>query len=166
MQNEPQYDVLVMGIGNILWADEGFGVRAVERFHEKFADDPCVRVIDGGTLADVGSHFLHVADAVKGGDVGRVGDDRDGDGVGVGAGGDGVVDFDAEGEGVGVIGGIGVGGVFGLSGSSVGGGKSRISSTSSRAFSEAIAPSVISKVIERGSGSGGDGLGGVRVETF
>ena len=50
MQNEPQYDVLVMGIGNILWADEGFGVRAVERFHEKFADDPCVRVIDGGTL--------------------------------------------------------------------------------------------------------------------
>ena len=50
MQDKPQYDVLIMGIGNILWADEGFGVRAVERFHEKFADDPCVRVIDGGTL--------------------------------------------------------------------------------------------------------------------
>ena len=39
-----------MGIGNILWADEGFGVRAVERYHEKFADDCRVRVIDGGTL--------------------------------------------------------------------------------------------------------------------
>ncbi len=50
MQDTAQYDVLVMGIGNILWADEGFGVRAVERFHEKFVDDSRVRVIDGGTL--------------------------------------------------------------------------------------------------------------------
>lgn len=50
MQDATQYDVLVMGIGNILWADEGFGVRAVERYHEKFADDCRVRVIDGGTL--------------------------------------------------------------------------------------------------------------------
>ena len=50
MRELAQYDVLVMGIGNILWADEGFGVRAVERFHEKFADDARVRVIDGGTL--------------------------------------------------------------------------------------------------------------------
>ena len=50
MRELAQYDVLVMGIGNILWADEGFGVRAVERFHEKFADDARLRVIDGGTL--------------------------------------------------------------------------------------------------------------------
>ena len=50
MQDVTQYEVLVMGIGNILWADEGFGVRAVERYHEKFADDCRVRVIDGGTL--------------------------------------------------------------------------------------------------------------------
>ena len=26
-------DVLVLGIGNVLWADEGFGVRAVEALH-------------------------------------------------------------------------------------------------------------------------------------
>ena len=45
-----QFEVLVIGIGNILWADEGFGVRAVESYHERFADDPRVRVIDGGTL--------------------------------------------------------------------------------------------------------------------
>ena len=32
MQDVTQYEVLVMGIGNILWADEGFGVRAVERY--------------------------------------------------------------------------------------------------------------------------------------
>lgn len=50
MQDATQYEVLVMGIGNILWADEGFGVRAVEHYHEKFADDCRVRVIDGGTL--------------------------------------------------------------------------------------------------------------------
>lgn len=45
-----QFEVLVIGIGNILWADEGFGVRAVGSYHERFADDPRVRVIDGGTL--------------------------------------------------------------------------------------------------------------------
>jgi len=33
MPTSPQDDrILVLGIGNILWADEGFGVRAVEEF--------------------------------------------------------------------------------------------------------------------------------------
>lgn len=41
--------VLVLGIGNLLWADEGFGVRAAEAFHARFADDPRIRVMDGGT---------------------------------------------------------------------------------------------------------------------
>jgi hydrogenase maturation protease len=41
--------VLVLGIGNLLWADEGFGVRAVEAFHRRFADDARVRIMDGGT---------------------------------------------------------------------------------------------------------------------
>ena len=27
-------DVLILGIGNILWADEGFGPRAAEAFHQ------------------------------------------------------------------------------------------------------------------------------------
>ena len=38
-RNEVMIDpgrVLVLGIGNILWADEGFGVRAVEAFHRRF----------------------------------------------------------------------------------------------------------------------------------
>ncbi len=43
-------DVLVLGIGNILWADEGFGPRAVEAFHQKWRDMPDVLVEDGGTL--------------------------------------------------------------------------------------------------------------------
>jgi hydrogenase maturation protease len=43
-------EVLVMGIGNVLWADEGFGVRAVEALHEAFAFPPDVMLMDGGTL--------------------------------------------------------------------------------------------------------------------
>jgi hydrogenase maturation protease len=42
-------EVLVLGVGNILWADEGFGVRCAEAFHQRFADAPGVRVMDGGT---------------------------------------------------------------------------------------------------------------------
>ena len=28
--------VLILGIGNLLWADEGFGVRAVEELHRRY----------------------------------------------------------------------------------------------------------------------------------
>ena len=42
--------VLVLGIGNVLWADEGFGVRAVEALHAAWAFPEGVRLIDGGTL--------------------------------------------------------------------------------------------------------------------
>ncbi len=41
--------VLVLGIGNLLWADEGFGVRAVEALHERWSLPPRVTVVDGGT---------------------------------------------------------------------------------------------------------------------
>ena len=43
------YDTLILGIGNILWADEGFGIRAVEALHAKYSFTNDVRVIDGGT---------------------------------------------------------------------------------------------------------------------
>jgi hydrogenase maturation protease len=51
MQEQPQPAprVLVLGIGNILWADEGFGVRAVEAFHRDFETPDNVTVLDGGT---------------------------------------------------------------------------------------------------------------------
>lgn len=41
--------LLILGIGNILWADEGFGVRCVEELNRlyKFGDD--VLLMDGGT---------------------------------------------------------------------------------------------------------------------
>jgi hydrogenase maturation protease len=40
---------LVLGIGNILWADEGFGVRAVEAFDRRFVLPEGVELLDGGT---------------------------------------------------------------------------------------------------------------------
>lgn len=41
--------VLILGIGNVLWADEGFGVRAVEELARRYRFGPNVRVLDGGT---------------------------------------------------------------------------------------------------------------------
>jgi hydrogenase maturation protease len=41
--------VLVLGIGNILWADEGFGVRAVEAFHRRHTLPDDAVLLDGGT---------------------------------------------------------------------------------------------------------------------
>lgn len=43
-------EVLVLGIGNILWADEGFGVRATEALHAAWRCPDGVVLMDGGTL--------------------------------------------------------------------------------------------------------------------
>jgi hydrogenase maturation protease len=45
----PPADALVLGIGNVLWADEGFGVRAVEALHEACLLPDSVELLDGGT---------------------------------------------------------------------------------------------------------------------
>ncbi len=49
-------EVLVLGIGNILWADEGFGVRCVEELDRRYAMAPGVEVLDGGTQ---GLYLVH-----------------------------------------------------------------------------------------------------------
>lgn len=41
--------VLVLGIGNLLWADEGFGVRTVEDLMRSYELPPSVTAADGGT---------------------------------------------------------------------------------------------------------------------
>ena len=41
-------NVLVLGIGNLLWADEGFGVRAVQALHGKWRFSRAVALMDGG----------------------------------------------------------------------------------------------------------------------
>lgn len=43
------YEVLILGIGNVLWADEGFGVRAVEAFQQRYSFPVNVTLMDGGT---------------------------------------------------------------------------------------------------------------------
>ncbi|MDD2814416.1 MAG: HyaD/HybD family hydrogenase maturation endopeptidase [Thiotrichaceae bacterium] len=43
------FDTLILGIGNILWADEGFGVRAVETLHQQYEFPDNVCLMDGGT---------------------------------------------------------------------------------------------------------------------
>jgi len=46
---EARREALVLGIGNVLWADEGFGVRAVEALNEAYAFPDGVALHDGGT---------------------------------------------------------------------------------------------------------------------
>jgi len=41
--------VLILGIGNVLWADEGFGVRVVEALRQRYQWPDNVTVMDGGT---------------------------------------------------------------------------------------------------------------------
>jgi hydrogenase maturation protease len=43
------FDTLILGIGNVLWADEGFGVRCVEYFAAHYELPPQILVLDGGT---------------------------------------------------------------------------------------------------------------------
>lgn len=54
--------VLILGIGNVLWADEGFGVRCVERLASRFAFDDNVKIMDGGTQGLYLLPFLEEAD--------------------------------------------------------------------------------------------------------
>ena len=49
LMEDPRCDVLVLGIGNLLWADEGFGVRCVEHLAAQWKVPEGVTVMDGGT---------------------------------------------------------------------------------------------------------------------
>lgn len=53
---------LVLGIGNILWGDEGFGVRAVEAFHRRFVAAERLTILDGGTQGLYLVQFVEQAD--------------------------------------------------------------------------------------------------------
>ncbi len=41
--------ICVLGIGNVLWADEGFGVRCIQALQERYEFAEHVQLIDGGT---------------------------------------------------------------------------------------------------------------------
>ncbi len=42
--------ITILGIGNILFSDEGFGIRVIERLQEGFTFSDNVSIIDGGVL--------------------------------------------------------------------------------------------------------------------
>jgi len=56
--------IVVLGIGNVLWADEGFGVRCVEALQQRWEFAPQVELVDGGTqglyLIDVVARADHL----------------------------------------------------------------------------------------------------------
>lgn len=56
--------ILVLGIGNILWADEGFGVRVVEALNASRAFPDTVTLLDGGTQGLYLLPYLEEADGV------------------------------------------------------------------------------------------------------
>ena len=66
--------ILILGVGNILYADEGVGVRAVERLLETYDFSDNVTLMDGGNLGMrlmqplMDSDYCIVLDAVLGGD--------------------------------------------------------------------------------------------------
>ena len=68
----PVAPVTVLGIGNIILRDEGFGVRAMEYLGEHYTFPQEVRLLDGGTLGPELLHFvtgtekLLILDAVAG----------------------------------------------------------------------------------------------------
>ena len=63
----------VLGIGNIILSDEGFGVRVVEYLEKNFTFPDNVNLIDGGTLGVELTHFitgtkrLLIIDSINGG---------------------------------------------------------------------------------------------------
>ena len=63
----------VLGIGNIILSDEGFGVRVVEYLRKNFTFPDTVALIDGGTLGVELTHFitgtqrLLIIDSIDGG---------------------------------------------------------------------------------------------------
>ena len=61
--DEGTQTICVLGIGNVLWADEGFGVRCVETLQQRYEFAPNVQLIDGGTQ---GLYLIqHVQQATK-----------------------------------------------------------------------------------------------------
>ncbi|MFG6448562.1 HyaD/HybD family hydrogenase maturation endopeptidase [Roseateles sp. BYS180W] len=56
--------IVVLGIGNLLWADEGFGVRCIEALQQRYEFAPHVSLIDGGTQGLYLIQHVQEADAL------------------------------------------------------------------------------------------------------
>ncbi|WP_428567295.1 MAG: HyaD/HybD family hydrogenase maturation endopeptidase [Solidesulfovibrio sp. DCME] len=73
--SESPRKILILGVGNILYTDEGVGVRAVERLLETYDFSDNVTLMDGGNLGMrlmqplMDCDYCIVLDAVLGGDA-------------------------------------------------------------------------------------------------
>ncbi|MBL8388328.1 MAG: HyaD/HybD family hydrogenase maturation endopeptidase [Hydrogenophaga sp.] len=56
--------IVVLGIGNLLWADEGFGVRCIEALQRRYEFADHVSLIDGGTQGLYLIQHVQEADAL------------------------------------------------------------------------------------------------------
>jgi hydrogenase maturation protease len=56
--------IVVLGIGNLLWADEGYGVRGIEVLQRRYEFAGHVRLIDGGTQGLYLIQHVQEADAL------------------------------------------------------------------------------------------------------
>ena len=54
--------IIVLGIGNVLWADEGFGVRCAEILQQRYEFASNVQLIDGGTQGLYLIQYVQCAD--------------------------------------------------------------------------------------------------------
>ena len=67
--------IVVLGVGNILLTDEGFGVHVVNQLREDYVFNPPITIIDGGTMGMElltymrGMTKLLLIDAINGGDA-------------------------------------------------------------------------------------------------
>jgi len=57
-----QRAAVVLGIGNVLWADEGFGVRAIEALHSGWEFPSAVEMVEGGTLGMNLAEYVETTD--------------------------------------------------------------------------------------------------------
>lgn len=70
LMSENNKRILVLGVGNILFTDEGFGVRVAEELEQKYVFSENVTILDGGTLGlklmgpIMESDYLIIADIV------------------------------------------------------------------------------------------------------
>ena len=55
MENTAKQQITILGIGNILFSDEGLGIRAIERLEQRYHFPQNVSLVDGGVL---GIHLL------------------------------------------------------------------------------------------------------------
>ena len=67
--------IVVLGVGNILLTDEGFGVHVVNQLREDYVFNPPITILDGGTMGMElltymrGMTKLLLVDAINGGDT-------------------------------------------------------------------------------------------------